>query len=68
MFRKSWFVALMALVGLLSLVPIDAAAQHVGVVGAGFYAPGWGPSLVWSQMGRALRSGSLHRRGEDQDE
>jgi opacity protein-like surface antigen len=51
MFRKSWFVALMALVGLLSVVPIAAAAQPVGVVGAGFYAPGWGPGWYGPRWG-----------------
>jgi hypothetical protein len=51
MFSKPRFVALMALVGLLSLGSVASAAQPVVVAGGGFYAPGWGPAWYGPRWG-----------------
>jgi hypothetical protein len=51
MFSRPRFVALMALVGLLSLGSVASAAQPVVVVGGGFYAPGWGPAWYGPRWG-----------------
>jgi opacity protein-like surface antigen len=51
MFRKSRFVVLMALVGLLSLASVASAAQPVVVVGGGFYGHGWGPAWYGPRWG-----------------